>query len=116
MPRSERRTPSQSWQTFVRNHLRETAACDFFVVPTATFRMLFAFIVLSHHRRRIVHYNVTANPPSEWTARQILQAFPDGETQPQYLVRDRDRIYGSTFTHQLAVMGIDQVLTAHRSP
>ncbi len=116
MPRRERRPPSQSWRTFLRNHLTDTAACDFFVVPTATFRMIFAFVVLSHDRRRIVHFNVTANPTAAWTALQILQAFPEGEPQPRYLVRDRDSIYGTAFTHQLEVMGIGEVLIAPRCP
>ncbi len=95
MPRGERRPPSQSWRMFLRNHLAVTAACDFFVVPAATFRLLFAFVVLSHDRRRIVHLNVTANPTAAWTALQILQAFPEGEPQPRYLIRDRDSIYGT---------------------
>jgi putative transposase len=116
MPRGERRPPSQSWRTFLRNHIGGTAACDFFVVPTAAFRLLFAFVVLSHDRRRIVHFNVTPNPTAEWAALQLLQAFPDGEAQPRYLVRDRDSVYGNSFTHQLEVMGIDQVLIAPRSP
>jgi hypothetical protein len=68
MTRRGRRPPSQTWRTFLRNHLRTTAACDFFVVPTATFRLLFCFVILSHDRRRILHFNVTAHPTAEWTA------------------------------------------------
>ena len=75
-------------------------AVDFFVVPTATFGVLFGFLVLAHDRRRVVHFNVTAHPTAEWTARQLLQAFPD-ETAPRFLVRDRDQIYGERFRRML---------------
>ncbi len=68
MPRRGRRHPSQTWRTFLRNHFRTTVACDFFVVPTATFRLLFCFVILSHDRRRILHFNVTAHPTAAWTA------------------------------------------------
>ena len=69
-------------------------AIDFFVVPTATFRILFGFLVLAHDRRRVLHFNVTAHPAAEWTARQLFQAFPD-ESVPRFLVRDRTRSMGS---------------------
>ena len=68
--------PSQRWTTFIRNHMDVTAACDFFVVPTATFKVLYVFVVLSHARREITHVNVTEHPTAAWTARQILEAFP----------------------------------------
>ena len=96
--------PSQAWRTFLRNHVVCLASVDFFVVPTATFGLLFAFIVLHHERRRIVHFGVTAHPTSLWTSRQIREAFP-WETAPRYLIRDRDgvpfsapgfRLWGST--------------------
>ncbi len=90
MSRRGRRPPSQTWRTFLRNHLRTTAACDFFVVPTATFRLLFCFLILSHDRRRILHVNVTAHPTAAWTAQQIREAFPGDGTEPRYLLRDRD--------------------------
>jgi putative transposase len=82
--------PSQTWRTFIKNHMTEMVAIDFFVVPTIRFRMLYVFIVLSHARRRVVHFNVTANPTAAWTAQQIVEAFPWG-TAPRYLLRDRDR-------------------------
>ena len=69
----------------MRNHLPETAACDFFVVPTLSFRLLFCFVVLSHDRRRIVHFNATANPSTEWTAQQIVEAFPGDAPDPEIL-------------------------------
>jgi hypothetical protein len=113
-----RRDPGrgQRWTTFVRNHLGVTAACDFFVVPTLRFSLLYGFVVLSHDRRRIVHVGVTAHPTAEWTARQLVEAFPgDGET-PRFLVRDRDAIYGEAFERQVKAMGLRQLRTAHKCP
>ena len=66
--------PSQSWRTFLANHISETAACDFFVVPTVTFHRLFCFVVMSLDRRRILHINVTKYPTAEWTAQQLVDA------------------------------------------
>jgi len=110
MPRRGRRPPSQTWRTFLRNHLRTTAACDFFVVPTATFRRLFCCVILSHDRRRILHFNVTAHPTAEWTARQIVEAFPGEGTEPRYLLRDRDSIYSDSF--RLIILGERRTLGA----
>ncbi len=110
-----REPPSQTWRAFLENHLRDLVALDFFVVPTATFGVLFGLVVLAHHRRRVVHFNVTANPTAEWTARQVIQAFPE-ETAPRFLVRDRDKIYGEQFRRAIEVLGIEEVVTAARSP
>jgi putative transposase len=71
-----RKPPSQTWRTFLENHVSELVATDFLLVSTASFRMLFVFVVLGHHRRRAIHFNVTAHPTAEWTARQIAEAFP----------------------------------------
>jgi hypothetical protein len=71
-----RKPPSQTWRTFLENHAKELVSTDFFVVPTATFRLLFVFLVLSHDRRRLLHFGVTSHPTAEWTARQLVQAFP----------------------------------------
>ena len=109
MTRRGRRPPSQTWRTFLRNHLRATAACDFFVVPTATFRLLFCFVILSHDRRRIVHFNVTAHPTSVWTAQQIREAFPGDGTAPGYLLRDRDGTYGDEFRRVVRAIMRDSV-------
>ena len=116
MPRRGRRPPSQTWRTFLWNHLRTTAACDFFVVPTATFRLLFCFVIMSHDRRRILHVNVTAHPTAEWTAQQIVEAFPAEGTEPRYLLRDRDSIYSDWFRHRVAGLGIKEIVTAPQSP
>jgi transposase InsO family protein len=115
MPRRPRTPPSQSWRTFLRNHARELVAIDFFVVPTVTFKLLFGFVVLDHGRRRLVHVGATGHPTAEWTAQQLIEAFP-WETAPRYLLRDRDRIYGAAFRQRVKGMGIREVLIAPRSP
>jgi len=107
--------PSQTWRTFLENHTDCIAGIDFFTVPTATFRILYVFIVLSHDRRHIVHFNVTAHPTAMWTAQQLVEAFPF-ESAPRYLLRDRDSIYGDQFRHRVKSLGIKEVLTAPRSP
>jgi len=74
----QRKPPSQTWRAFLNNHVSQLASTDFFVVPTATFRLLFVFIVLAHERRRVVHFNISTHPTSEWVAQQIAEAFPWG--------------------------------------
>ncbi len=110
-----RKPPSQTWRSFLDNHVKDLVSVDFFTLPTATFRVLFVFIVLRHDRRRIVHFNVTDHPSAEWTAQQMVEAFP-WDSAPRYLLRDRDRIYGRYFNRRVAGLGIRQVLTAPRSP
>ncbi|MDP3938769.1 MAG: integrase core domain-containing protein, partial [Deltaproteobacteria bacterium] len=83
---------------------------------TATFRVLYCFLVLSHDRRRIVHFNVTEHPTAEWTAQQMVEAFPDDEPIPRFLVRDRDGIYGDWFRRRLQNMGIREIITSRKSP
>jgi hypothetical protein len=74
--------------------VQDLVALDFFVVPTVTFRVLFVLVILAHDRRRIVHFNITEHPTAQWTAQQVVEAFPWDET-PRYLLRDRDHIYGT---------------------
>ena len=107
--------PSQTWRTFLNNHVRDLVSIDFFTVPTARLRVLFVFIILSHQRRRVIHFNVTEHPTSAWTAQQIIEAFPEDQA-PRYLIRDRDGIYGEYFQHRVQGMGIREVRTAPRSP
>jgi transposase InsO family protein len=107
--------PSPTWRAFLENHLKDLVSVDFFVVPTVTFRVLFVFVVLAHTRRRIVHFNVTEHPTAQWTAHQISEAFP-WEAAPRFLIRDRDRVYGPPFRKRVEGMGIEEVLTAPRSP
>ena len=110
-----RKPPSQTWRTFLRNHVGCLASIDFFVVPTATFSLLFAFVVLHHDRRRIVHLGVTTNPTAAWVAQQIREAFP-WDTAPRHVIRDRDSVYGGVFRARILAMGIEEVVTAPRSP
>ena len=107
--------PSQSWRTFLTNHVSDLASIDFFTVPTATFRVLFVFVVLSHDRRRIVHVNVTAHPTAAWTAQQLREAWP-WNTAPRFVIRDRDAIYGSDPRRALQQFGIEDVPTPPRCP
>jgi transposase InsO family protein len=88
---------------------------DFFVVPTVRFKVLYVMVILAHHRRRVVHFNVTDHPTAQWTGQQIIEAFPWG-TAPKYLLRDRDAIYGNQFQKRVKSMGIEEMLTAPRSP
>lgn len=108
-------SPSQTWRTFLNNHARDIAAIDFFTIPTATFQILWVFIVLRHDRRHLAHFNVTAHPTAAWTAQQMVEAFPF-DSVPRYVIRDRDGIYGSGFRSRVHSMGIDEVPTAPRSP
>jgi transposase InsO family protein len=110
-----RKPPSQTWRTFLENHLKSLVSVDFFTVPTIRFQVLYVFLVLAHERRRILHFAVTAHPTAEWTAQQLREAFP-WDSAPRYLLRDRDRIFGHDFVEQVKAMGIKQVLSAPRSP
>jgi len=98
-----RRPPSQGWRTFLRNHAPYIAAMDLFVVPTIGFNLLYAIVIVRLDRRDLVRINVTTNPTAEWIARQITEAFP-WDDAPQYLIRDRDRIYGTIVTRRLRAM------------
>ncbi len=110
-----RKPPSQTWRTFLKNHAKDLTSTDFFVVPTATFRLLFVFVVLSHDRRWAIHFGVTSHPTAEWTAQQLMEAFP-WHSAPRYLLRDRDGNYGELFRKAADWMGIHEVLTAPHSP
>jgi putative transposase len=109
-----RKPPSQMWRAFLNNHAKDLVSADFFVVPTIAFHLLFVFVILDHDRRRPVHFAVTSNPTTEWTARQLLEAFP-WDNAPRYLLRDRDGAYGEKFCGTAKWMGIREVLTAPRS-
>jgi transposase InsO family protein len=110
-----RRPPSQTWRTFLDNHVKSLVSVDFFTVPTIRFQILYVFLVLAHDRRRILHFVVTAHPTAEWTAQQLRDAFP-WDTAPRYLLRDRDRIFGADFSKQVKEMGVKELLAAPRSP
>jgi transposase InsO family protein len=107
--------PIQGWRTFLCNHAPDIAAMDLFVVPTISFSLLYALVIVRLDRRELVWVNVTAEPTAEWIARQITEAFP-WDDAPQYLVRDRDRIYGTVFTRRLRAIGIRDKPIAPASP
>jgi transposase InsO family protein len=110
-----RNAPSPTWNAFLKSHLNELVSIDFLVVPTIQFKLLYVLIVLAHSRRKVLHFNATSHPKALWTAQQIVEAFPwDGA--PKYLLRDRDAIYGGEFRKRIDAMGIEQVLSAPRSP
>ena len=109
------RPPSQTWRTFLANHLAAFASMDFFTVSTLTGRLLFVFVILSHDRRRILHVNCTARPTSAWTAQQLVEAFPD-DTAPRWLLRDRDTIYNEQVRRRIVSLGMTDVVSRPRSP
>jgi len=106
--------PSQTWRTFLANHIGQIAAADFFVVPTATCRLLFVLVILAHERRRVVHVAVTDHPTAAWIAQQLREAFPWADA-PHYLIRDRDWSFHAWATTATA-LDIHDVVTAPRSP
>jgi len=113
--RPRTRRGDQTWKTFLHNHAKDLIAVDFFVVPTATFRVLYVFMVLAHERRKVLHFNITDSPSAAWTAQQLTEAFPYSNP-PGYLLRDRDGIYGLEFVRRTFGPGLKQKLIAPRSP
>src|SRR3954464_15603006 len=113
--RTLRRPPNQTWRTFLHNHVGQLVSIDFFTVPTITMRVLFVFILLEHDRRKVLHFNVTEHPTGAWTAQQIVEAFADREAT-QYLIRDRDSRYRAEVRQRIQSLGIQEILTAPRSP
>jgi transposase InsO family protein len=99
----------------MHNHLHETLAIDFAVVPTATFGIVYVFFVLSLERRRVLHFNVTRHPTAEWTARQVVEACPF-DLPGRFLIRDNGKIYGTEFRNRVDGLGLEQIRTAFRSP
>ncbi len=110
-----RKPPSQPWRTFLKNHAHDIISIDFFTVPSATFRVLYVFLVLLNDRREVIHFNVTYSPSAFWSGQQIVEAFP-WDTAPKYLIRDRDKKYGVEFVSRVESMGINQVLISAQSP
>ena len=107
-----RRPPSQTWRTFLANHVDQVMAADFFVVPTATYRVLFVLVILAHERRRIVHTAATEHPT--WTAQQLGNTFPN-EDRPTFLLHDRDSAFAG-IPRPSQPSRIQDVVTAPRSP
>ena len=110
-----RGAPSPTWRAFLNSHIMDLVSVDLFTVPTVRCQVLFVFLVLAHHRHRVVHFNATERPMSQWTAQHIVEAFPF-DTAPKYLLRDRDGIYRGRFRARVRSLGIEEVLTAPGSP
>lgn len=106
--------PSQTWRTFLDNHVQSLVSVDFFIVPTIRFQVLYMFAVLARYRRRIRHFNVTAHPTAEWTDQQLRQAFPFNQA-PRCLLRDRDGLFEQDLREPVKIIGFKEVLSAPRS-
>jgi len=97
--------PSQTWKTFLQNHIGEIVAIDFFTVPTVSLRVMFVFLILEHKRRKVLHFGVTENPTSEWVAQRVVEAFADRDAA-RYLISDRDGAYGIEFQRRVQSLGM----------
>ena len=109
------RKPTQTWMTFLRNHVGQLVSIDFFTVATIRLQVLYVFMVLTHDRRRVIHFNVTQHPTAGSAAQQIIEAFPE-DRAPRFMVRDRDGIYGEAFSSRVEGMNIEEICIAPRSP
>ncbi len=113
--RGPRRECSQSWRTFLRNQIKGIWAADLFVVQTVSLRTLYVLFFISHGRREVVHFNVTASPRAAWIWRQVIEATA-WTRQPRHLIHDRDKLYGADFGVKLAGVGIGGIRTPYRAP
>ncbi|TSA30731.1 MAG: integrase [Ignavibacteriales bacterium] len=109
------RTSGQRWKIFLKNHSAEIVSIDFLTVPTYNFKLMYVLIFLSHERRRIIHFNVSSHPTSEWSTQQLKNALYDSDS-PKFLIRDRDTKFGSLFSQTVSDCGIREIVTAYRSP
>jgi len=110
-----RQASNQTWATFIKNHVRDIWACDFTVVHDLFFRPIYIFVILELKTRRVVHAAVTVLPTDTWTAQQLREATP-WDSGPRYLIRDRDRKYGSQFSCIATSTGIKELKTPYRAP
>jgi putative transposase len=110
-----KRATSQHWQTFVRNHAQAIVACDFCVVVTATFRLLYVFVVMEHATRRILHCNVTAHPTAPWTLQQLREAIP-ADHGYRFLLHARDSIFSQQLDQPIHHLGLRVLKTPPQSP
>ncbi|MDQ7818053.1 MAG: integrase core domain-containing protein [Melioribacteraceae bacterium] len=115
IPKKTGRTSGQRWKTFLKNHASEIISIDFLTVPSINFMLLYVLVFLSHERRKIIHFNVTAHPNAEWTIQQLRNAFDNSEI-PNYLIRDRNTKFGNFFSQAVSDFGIREIITAYRSP
>jgi transposase InsO family protein len=106
---------SQRWTTFVRNHAQAIVACDFCVAITATFRILYVFVVIEHVSRRLLHVNVTAHPTAAWTLQQLRDAIPS-DHHYRFLLHDRDRIFSQTLDRSIGLLALRVLKTPPHCP
>ena len=106
----------QRWSTFLKNHAKAILACDFFVAVTATFRVLYVFVVIEHGTRRLTHVNVTAHPSADWTLRQLREVIGDNDDRHKYLIHDRDRIFAADLDESIKALGIEVLRSPFASP
>jgi putative transposase len=110
LPRGDHR-----WSTFLKNHANAILACDFFIAVTATFRMLYVFVVIEHGTRRLAHINVTANPTADWTLQQLREVVGNGGGH-RYLIHDRDRIFAKHLDDSIRALGVEVLRSPVASP
>jgi transposase InsO family protein len=110
-----KRTTSQRWRTFVRNHAQAIVACDFCVVVTATFRLLYVFVIMEHATRRILHVNVTAHPTAQWTLQQLREAIPSDHMY-RFIIHDRDSIFSQHLDRNIRNLGLRVLKTPPQCP
>jgi putative transposase len=106
----------QRWSTFLRNHAKAILACDFFVAITATFRMLYVFVVIEHGTRRLAHVNVTTHPSADWALQQLREVIGDNDGQHKYLIHDRDRIFATRLDDSIRALGVEVLRSPVASP
>src|ERR1035437_5742672 len=116
MPKKGKRTTGQNWVTFLKNHSKEIISMDFLTVPTINFKLMYVLIIIEHHRRKLIHFNVTKNPTAEWCLQQIRNLLFDFAILPKYLIRDRDMKYGTLLGGKKNLFGKEEIVTAYRSP
>jgi transposase InsO family protein len=101
-------------KTFLKNHSRDIISIDFLTVPTINFKLMYVLVIIEHHRRKLIHFNVTKNPTSEWIIQQIRNISFDYKA-PKYMIRNRDKKYGMLFSEGIKNFGIKQIITVYRS-
>ena len=115
MPKKGGRTTGQNWKSFLKNHSKEIISIDFLTIPTINFKLLHVLVIIEHDRRKLIYFNVTMNPTAEWSIQQIRNLLFNYDT-PKYLIRDRDKKYGTLLGSKKNRFGIDEIVTAYRSP
>ena len=117
MPETPKRPadPKQRWMTFVRNHAKAIIASDFFVVVTATFQMVYVFVIMEVASRRVLHFNVTRHPTADWTLQQFRECIV-GDEGYRFIIHDRDRIYSRDLDAGLKTLGLTVLKTPRKAP